>query len=94
MCFSAAAFSENDHGSTNLASKYGVEVVHEPVKCGGQVPVNRVLDPALHVADRPTRVALVPAPVERLGGDAELHDEVVGEVLRLRATQSRAAASP
>ena len=28
-------------------------------------------------------IALVPAPVERLGGDAELDDEVVAEILRL-----------
>ena len=28
-------------------------------------------------------IALVPGPVERLGGDAELDDEILAEILRL-----------
>ena len=43
---------------------------------------DRVLDPGLHRRDRPPGVALVPGPVEVLGGEAELDDEVAGEVLR------------
>ena len=37
----------------------------------------------LHVADDLAGVGLVPAPVEVLGRDAELDDEIAGEVLRL-----------
>ena len=43
--------------------------------------MDRMLNPALDVADDPSGIALIPAPVERLGGDAELDDEIVGEVL-------------
>jgi hypothetical protein len=38
--------------------------------------MDRVLDPALDISDGSPSVAFVPAPVERLGGDAELDDEV------------------
>jgi hypothetical protein len=40
-------------------------------------------DLALHVADLPAGVALVPATIELLGCPPELHDEVAGEILRL-----------
>jgi hypothetical protein len=40
-------------------------------------------DLALHVADLPPGVALVPGTVELLGSSPELHDEVAGEVVRL-----------
>jgi hypothetical protein len=40
-------------------------------------------DPALHVADLPAGVALVPGAIELLGCSPELHDEIAGEVLRL-----------
>jgi hypothetical protein len=39
-----------------------------------------MLDPALHVRDHAAGVALVPGPVERLGGDAELDHEIVRQV--------------
>ncbi len=45
-----------------------------------------MLNPALDVADDPSGIALIPAAVERLGGDAELDDEVIAEVLRLDLT--------
>jgi hypothetical protein len=45
--------------------------------------MHRMLDPSLHVGDDPAGVALVPSPVQRLGGDAELDDEIVGQILRL-----------
>src|SRR5262245_57979132 len=41
-------------------------------------------NPALHVADLPAGVALVPGAVELLGCSPELHDEIAGEVLWLR----------
>jgi len=40
-------------------------------------------DPALHVADLPAAVALIPRAIELLGCSPELHDEVAREVLRL-----------
>src|SRR6266699_643920 len=43
-------------------------------------------DLALDVGDAPAGIALVPGPVELLGGGPELHDEVAGQVLRLRFT--------
>jgi hypothetical protein len=44
--------------------------------------MNGVLDPTLDVADGSSRVALVPAPVQSLGGDAELHNQVAAQILR------------
>ena len=41
------------------------------------------MDPALDVGDCPPSIALVPGPVQRLGGDAELDDEIAGQILRL-----------
>jgi hypothetical protein len=40
-------------------------------------------DPALHVADFPAGVALIPGAIELLGRSPELHNEVAGEVLWL-----------
>ena len=40
-------------------------------------------DPQLHVLDRLSGRALKPEPVERLGGDAKLDNEIVRKVLRL-----------
>jgi hypothetical protein len=45
--------------------------------------MDRVLDPALDVGDGTLSVAFVPVPVQRLGGDAELNDEVVAHIVRL-----------
>ena len=41
------------------------------------------MNPTLDVLDGLPRVALVPAPVQILGGLAELDDEIAGQVLRL-----------
>src|ERR1700722_4340421 len=67
MCFSAAASSEN---------------VDQPVQRRRQISMDRVLDPALDVGDGSPGIALVPSPVQRLGGDTELDDEIVAQVLR------------
>jgi hypothetical protein len=40
-------------------------------------------NPALDVRNWPSSVALVPEPIEWLGGDSELYDEIAREVLRL-----------
>src|SRR5262249_49188384 len=54
---------------------------------GGRHPRNgRMPDAPLHVADLPAGVALVPGAIELLCSPPELHDEIVGEVLRLRLT--------
>ena len=41
-------------------------------------------DALLDVTDAVARVALVPRAIELLGGGAELHNEIAGEVLVLR----------
>ena len=83
MYFSAAASSENDQGSMNLASNTASVALHDAVE-GRRHPRNgRMLDPALDVGDPPAGVALVPGAVELLGRGPELHDEVAGQVLRL-----------
>jgi hypothetical protein len=41
------------------------------------------LDPTLNILDSLPGIALVPAPVQVLGGLAELDDEIAGEVLGL-----------
>ena len=83
MYFSAAASSENDHGSMNLDFEHGFSALHDAVKGRGHPGNSRVFDPALNIFDDPPGIALVPGAVERLGGDAELHDEVAGQVFRL-----------
>ncbi len=55
---------------------------HQAVEGGRHEGDDRVLDPRLHRRDRPPGGAFVPGPVEVLGGEAELDDEVAGEVLR------------
>jgi hypothetical protein len=42
-----------------------------------------VLNPALDVGNDAPGIALVPGPVERLSGDAELDDEIVAQILWL-----------
>ena len=39
--------------------------------------------PLLDICDDPPGIGLVPAPVKLLGGEAELHDQVAGQVLWL-----------
>ena len=38
--------------------------------------------PALGVGDGPPGIALIPSPVERLGGDAQLDDEIIRQILQ------------
>src|SRR5262249_14713775 len=42
----------------------------------------RMLDLALDVGDVPAGVALVPSPVELLGGGPKLYDEIARQILR------------
>ena len=51
---------------------------------GGADPSDRwVTDLPLDISDEVTGIRLVPAPIEVLGGDAELDEQVAGEVLGL-----------
>jgi hypothetical protein len=59
-----------------------VEVVAEAVEGSRREAMDRMLDPTPDVGNGAFCVAL-PRPVERLGGDAELGDKIVAEVLRL-----------
>ena len=42
-----------------------------------------MLDPALDRRDGPPGIALIPGPVEGLGGGAKLHDQVARQILGL-----------
>ena len=70
-------------GQHELGLEHRVGVLDHAVEGCGHPAIDRVLNPALDVGDDPPRVALVPGPVERLGGDAELDDEIVAQILRL-----------
>ena len=83
MYFSAAASSENDQGSMNLASNTASLTLDPPVECGRHPAQRRMEDLALDVGDDLTGIGLVPAPVKVFGDDPELDDEVAGQVLRL-----------
>src|SRR5580704_19397808 len=81
MCFSAATSSENDHGSMNLASKTApvpsttpssVAAIHRTTGCRTRRCAS---------LDGPPGIALIPVPIEGLGHEAELGDEIAGEVL-------------
>src|SRR3982074_2825624 len=79
MYFSAAASSENDHGSMNLASNTASAPSTMPANAA---PIQGMAA-GLHILDAPAGIALVPGAVEVLGGRPELHDEMAGEILPL-----------
>ena len=80
MLFNCRVFRERP-GQHELGLEHGVEVVDESVEGRRHPSLHRMLDPALTVRDGSSGVALVPGPVERLSGDAELDDEIVRQVL-------------
>ena len=55
---------------------------HDAVESSGHPRDGRVPHQALDVSDGSPCIALVPGPVEVLGGVPELYDQVAGEVLR------------
>src|SRR5436853_6943910 len=67
MYFSAAASSENDQGSINLASNTASVPSTMPSRVAAIPSYCRMPDAALHVPDLPSGVALVPGAVELLG---------------------------
>jgi len=83
MCFSAAHLLRERPRQHKLGLEHGVEIVDEAVEGRCQVAMDWMPDPALDVGDGAPRIALIPSPVERLGGDAELDDEVIAEIFRL-----------
>ena len=82
MLFGSRLFGERPR-QHELGLEYGVEIVDEPVQGRRQVPMDRVPNPALNVRYGPPSIALVPSPVQRLGGDAQLDDKVVAQILWL-----------
>ena len=83
MCFSAAASSENDQGSMNLASNTAPVPSTMPSRVAAIQEMAECLTRRWTSVTLPAGVALVPGPVEVLGRGAELHDQVAGQVLRL-----------
>src|SRR4051794_29402604 len=84
MCFSAAPSSEKAQGSMNLASKTASVLSTTPSRVAAIQNRTGVPHPALHVLEHFAGVRLKPAPVQGLSRDAELDDEVLGQVHRLR----------
>ena len=81
MCFSAAASSENDQGSMNLASNTASVSLTKPSSVAAiQRFTGCRTQRWTSVTTRPV-LRSYQAPVERLGGDAELDDEIVAQVL-------------
>jgi hypothetical protein len=56
--------------------EHGVEGADEPIQRRRQIPMHRVLDPALDVGNEAPSIALVPRPVRRFSDDAQLDDQV------------------
>jgi hypothetical protein len=81
MYFSAAPSSENDHGKHELGLVDRPGPRHDAIEGGRHKPDDRVLDPALDVRDGVAGIAFVPLPIEVLGHQAELDDEVARQVL-------------
>jgi hypothetical protein len=70
----------------NFASNTAPGAVNDSVQGGCHPPDHGVLNPALDVLNDLPGVTFVPVPVEVLGHDAELHDEVAGQVFGLDLT--------
>ena len=81
--FFGRPFLRERPGQHEFGFEHGAAGIDQAVQGCGHPRADGMLNPALHVLDRLTGVALVPAPVEVLGDGAELNDQVVGEVLRL-----------
>jgi hypothetical protein len=83
MYFSAAASSENDHGSMNLASNTASLLCTRPSKVA---PIQRSTGCRifrLDIDDYLSAIGFIPAAIEVLGGEPELNEEVARKVLRL-----------
>jgi hypothetical protein len=83
MCFSAAASSENDHGSMNLASKTAPVRSTIPSRVAAIHGITWCRAASLDILDDMPAVKFVPSPVEVFGHRPKLDDEVIRQVLWL-----------
>ena len=84
--FAAAASSENDHGSMNLDSKTAPVPSTIPSSVAAINRTTGWFTRRWTVLDRLPGISLVPVPIEVLGHDPELDDEVAREVVWLDLT--------
>ena len=78
MYFSAAASSENDQGSMNLASNTASVPSTMPSRVAAIQGMAECLTRRWTSADAPPGIALVPGTIELLRCGPELHNEVAG----------------
>src|ERR1700689_3197744 len=76
MYFSAAASSENDQGSMNFASNTALLPSTRPSSVAAIHRIAGVLHPALDIDNGLAGIKLVPAPVQILGHNTKLDDQV------------------
>ena len=76
-------FLREGPGQHELGLEHRPGALDDAVEGGRHPAYQRVDRVPLHVLDGLAGVQLVPAPIEVLGRDAELDDEVAGQVLRL-----------
>jgi hypothetical protein len=79
----SGAFLREGPGQHELSFEHRLGALDHPVEGRGHPEQNGVPHPALHVLERFAGVRLKPAPVQGLGRDAELDDEVARQVRRL-----------
>ena len=65
-----------------LGLEHGVEVANRSVQRCSEISMDGVSDPSLDVGDCSPGVAFVPSPIEWLGRDAELDNEVAAQIRR------------
>ena len=83
MYFSAAPASENDHGSMNLASNTAPVASTMPSRVAAIQRTTGCCTRRWTSVRTCPGVAFEPMPVQGFGDQAELDDEIAGEVLRL-----------
>ena len=83
MYFSAAASSENDQGSMNLASKTAPVASTRPSSVAAIQRSAGCQILALDIREDLAAVGLEPAPVQVFGRKPKLNDEIAGQILRL-----------
>jgi hypothetical protein len=82
MLFDGRLFREGPR-QHELGFEDGVGAIDDPIHRGRHPPDDGMMEAALDVSDALAGVALVPGPIERLGDDADLDDQIAREVLRL-----------
>ena len=86
MYSSAAAFLGKRPRQHELGLEDGAGRLNHPVKCRRHPPDHRVVHPPLDVFDRLSGISFKPSPIEALGHDPKLDDEVARQVVRLDLT--------